>query len=197
MRIIGNNFSEDLFGTFGADFIDALGGNDFVFADAGNDTVLGGTGNDTLDGDTGNDLLIGEAGNDSLLGWDGNDTLEGGLGNDILRGERGNDVLVGGGFELNSGEKDTLTGGTGADVFILGDSLGAYYEDSFGFGTGSFATITDFNSFEGDKIQVFGNIADYSLEPFRGGVDIVYQGDLIGYIENTSNVILESDFIFV
>ena len=197
MDIIGSNLSENLFGTFRADFIDALGGNDFVFADAGNDTVLGGTGNDTLDGGMGNDILRGEADNDSLLGWDGNDTLEGGLGNDILRGEVGADILVGGGFQLNSNEQDTLTGGSGADVFVLGDSIGAYYEDSFGFGAASYATITDFNALEGDKIQVFGNINDYRLEAFGGGLDIVYQGDIIGFVQNTTNVFLNTDFIFV
>ncbi len=206
MKTIGLNSAEDIFGTLGSDFIDGLDGNDFVFGDAGDDTILGGTGKDTLDGGTGNDVLIGESGNDRLLGWDGDDTLKGGLGNDLLRGELGNDVLnggfgkdilVGGGFKYNSKELDTLTGGAGADVFILGDSLGAYYLDSFGFEASSFATITDFDALEGDKIQVFGTSQDYTLSNLGNGVDILYQGDLIAFVENTTDVIPTIDFVFV
>ncbi|MDJ0726353.1 MAG: calcium-binding protein [Prochloraceae cyanobacterium] len=202
MKTIGLNSAEDIFGTLGSDFIDGLDGNDFVFGDAGDDTILGGTGKDTLDGGTGNDVLIGESGNDRLLGWDGDDTLKGGRGNDVLNGENGNDILVGGGFDLrgfdlNSKELDTLTGGAGADVFILGDSLGAYYLDSFGFEASSFATITDFDALEGDKIQVFGTSQDYTLSNRGNGVDILYQGDLIAFVENTTDVVPTIDFVFV
>lgn len=182
MDIIGNNFGEDLIGTLNADYIDGLGGNDFIFGDDGNDT---------------------------LLGFDGDDTLDGGLGNDIVVGEAGNDVIVGGGFDLNSNQVDILTGDfernsidngfRGADTFVLGDSSGAYYLDSPGFERSSYAIITDFNYLDGDKIQVSGSINDYNvLNSASGfGVDILYKGDLIAVVENTTNVFKEADFIYV
>jgi len=195
--IIGTEFNDDLFGTSGADFIDGLGGDDFILAYHGNDTVYGESGNDYIDGGWGDDDLFGEAGNDIILGDLGDDDLFGGLGNDYLDGEAGADYLYGGGEVLDSKELDTLTGGLGPDVFFLGDMYGAYYEDSFGLGEASYATITDFNALEGDQIQVFGSIDDYSLETFAGGLDIFYKGDLIAFVQNTTDVVPSIDFVFV
>jgi len=82
----------------------------------------------------------GSGGNDTLLGGDGNDLLFGQGGNDILNGGAGNDILLGGSSDNVTG--NTLTGGTGADtfMFVKGDS-----------GT---STITDFNTSEGDVIDL-------------------------------------------
>jgi Ca2+-binding RTX toxin-like protein len=182
----------DYYGTIYNDIIDPLNiSDDYIFADAGNDIAYGWDGNDTIDGWTGNDTLYGEAGNDYLLGYDGNDTLSGGTGTDTLNGEWGNDILNGGGYSYDSFEYDTLTGGAGADTFVLGDYFGAQYEGS------GYATITDFNWAEGDKIQVYGNVEDYSLSAYGSGVDIFYQGDLLAYVENTTDVIPSLDFIAV
>ncbi|WP_019506863.1 calcium-binding protein [Pleurocapsa sp. PCC 7319] len=160
-----------------------------IFGYEGDDTLSGLDGDDLLDGWTGNDELLGDFGNDILLGYTGNDSLLGGTGNDLLAGEAGDDLLNGyGQTEL---EYDTLSGGVGADIFVLGDMSGVYYAEL------GFATISDFEWIEGDKIQVFGSASDYSLSEFDGGMDIYYQNDLIGYVENTTDVLLESDFIFV
>ncbi|MGF1489592.1 MAG: hypothetical protein ACFBSE_21080 [Prochloraceae cyanobacterium] len=132
-----------------------------------------------INGDNFNNFLVGGFGNDSISGFDGNDTLDGN------------------GVTFNNNELDTLTGGLGSDTFVLGDLIDAYYLDSFGFGENSYATITDFFAVEGDRIEVFGNRADYQLEPFQGGIDILYQGDLIAYVENTTDVNLNRDFIFL
>lgn len=181
MSIIeGTLFNDDLLGTTA---------DNFIFGDAGNDTLSGLGGDDLLDGWTGNDELFGDSGNDILLGYTGNDSLQGGAGTDLLAGEAGDDLLNGyGQTEL---EYDTLIGGVGADIFVLGDAAGVYYTEL------GFATISDFEWIEGDKIQVFGSANDYSLSEFDGGMDIYYQNDLIGYVENTTDVLLESDFIFV
>ena len=186
----------------GSDFDDDIVGNEFsnnLFGDDGNDTLLGGAGNDYLDGWFGDDYLNGEAGNDTLLGYYGNDYLNGGTGNDNLYGEGGNDTLNGGGYGYDSGEYDTVTGGSGADTFVLGDAWGSFYLDSSYKGWGSYATITDFDWREGDKIQVFGSASDYTLTPFGNGTDINYHGDLIGYVENVTypDIILSIDFDFV
>jgi VCBS repeat-containing protein len=78
-------------------------------------------------------------GNDTLLGGNGDDILFGQGGNDILNGGNGNDILIGG------KGNDTLTGGAGADTFAwkAGDT-----------NSGGFDVIKDFNSSEGDKIDL-------------------------------------------
>lgn len=139
----------------------------------------------TITGTYFDNYLYGGAGDDYIEGLDGDDCLLGGAGDDTLVGS---DPWV---WDSGAGEFDTLSGGAGADTFILGDSYEAYYQ---GFG---FATITDFNWAEGDQIQVFGSIDDYTLTTFADGMDILYQGDLIGFVENTTDVIPSYDFIFV
>lgn len=139
---------------------------------------------------------IGGSGNDSIIGNDANNNLQGGEGHDTLHGDTGNDILTGSNpdfYNSGSGEYDNLTGGVGADIFILGDSYEAYYQGD------GFATITDFDYSEEDQIQVFGSASNYSLQEdtFNGGIDILYEGDLIGYVSNTTNVIVTEDFIFV
>ncbi len=120
-----------------------------------------------------------------------NDYLEGTSSSDSIFAHEGDDILNGGGYSYDSFEYDTLTGGAGADTFVLGDYFGAQYE---GFG---YATITDFDWEEGDKIQVFGSLNDYYVSTNgSGGVDILYQGDLLAQVTNTTDVIAVYDFIF-
>ncbi|MDJ0532956.1 MAG: S8 family serine peptidase [Xenococcaceae cyanobacterium MO_207.B15] len=154
---------------------------------SGIEDVVTGDGHDSLIGNSVNNSLSGMRGNDTIIGGSGNDTLQGGDGSDILTGSNPNV------YNSGSGEYDDLTGGVGADIFVLGDSYEAYYQD-FGY-----ATITDFDWSEGDTIQVFGSASDYSLQEdtFNGGIDILYQGDLIGYVSNTTDVIISYDFTFV
>jgi Ca2+-binding RTX toxin-like protein len=183
----------------GNDYVDGWYGNDYIDGGSGNDTLMGYYGNDTLDGWSGDDKLYGEAGHDKLLGYDGNDQLYGGAGNDVVNGESGNDTLNGGGYGYNSYEYDTLSGGAGADKFVLGESYsGAYYTG------GGYATITDFYWGEGDKFQVYGSQSDYSLDKsynWSGGgaldTAIYYKGDLLAVAQDTTNVYLGADFNYV
>ena len=89
--------------------------------------------NNKLQGATKNDDLEGLAGDDVLFGKAGNDTLNGGDGNDSLTGDAGFDVLI---------------GGKGADVFIFTNIKDAPVSRS------GIDVITDFNSKEGDKIDL-------------------------------------------
>jgi Ca2+-binding RTX toxin-like protein len=176
--------------------------NDYIFGDEGDDALYGFKGNDFLDGWAGNDVVVGYEGRDTLLGGDGDDTLgdwyHGEPGTDSLNGGAGNDVLYGYGGGV---EYDTLTGGGGADKFVLGQETNssvngyAYY-----LGSG-YATITDFNWAEGDKFQVYGNESDYSLKYDTSSADtrtrIFYKDDLIAIVQDTTNVILSADFNFV
>jgi Ca2+-binding RTX toxin-like protein len=141
--------------------------------------------------------LVGNGGDDSLFGGYGADYLSGGTGGDYLSGGAGNDVLIG--YSINFGiepefEFDTLEGGTGADTFVLGEGA-AFYASPV---TDEFARIVDFSRAEGDKIQVFGSVSDYTLESdVFGGTIIGYQDNIIAVVENVTNLSLSVDFNFV
>lgn len=169
---------------------------------SGNDQITGSRGADTINTGDGEDLIFGGAGKDKINGEGDNDTLYGGLGGDTVRGGEGDDLLNGYGF---TEEYDILTGGQGADTFVLGDNTflndgTVYYGETAGFG---FARITDFDWQEGDKFEVFGDIADYSLTyGNRYGISaqdtfIEYKGDLIAIVQDTTDVIISADFNFV
>ncbi|MEH2082822.1 MAG: calcium-binding protein [Nostoc sp.] len=134
--------------------------NNFLFGNTSNNTLNGRVGDDTLDGSNGDDILNGEDGNDSLQGGPGNEILNGGSGNDILIG-----TFPGSPLPPGLGETDTLTGGIGADRFILGDAVNIFYDDnnSVNPGFGDYATITDFDSSQ-DRIELKGSLQDYRLQ---------------------------------
>lgn len=130
-----------VWGRAGADRISASG----VSVEA---MLSGGLGNDSLTGGSGANLLFGGSGADSLSGGDAGDLLVGGLGADTILGGGGNDVLIGGDLlrprELSAWRAflgdwtagrnpqatadlavvddalDALTGGSGRDLFVLG-----------------------------------------------------------------------------
>lgn len=199
-NLSGSSFSDTLFGDSNNNILDGNGGNDILNGDGGRDIVNGDAGNDSIAGDSGDDTLSGNAGNDILLGGTDNDTLLGGIGDDTLNGYGGGvgeiDILTG---DLSTSQPDTRGRTDGADIFVLGNAAGAFY-----LGVG-LARITDFFWGEGDKIQAYGNQSDYSLsvQNFTGAGSsdhdtlIFYQSDLIGVVQDTTNVILSADFIFV
>ena len=214
--IDGTQNANVLHGTENADAISAEEGDDVIFGNDGNDALFGGNGSDRLFGDMGDDSLFGDDGRDRLFGGDGLDTLNGNLGKDTLIGGIGNDLLVGGegedrliGVELNSSqpglnEQDTLAGGLGIDTFVLGNEVGIFYSDD-----NSFASIKDFDSHE-DKIQLFGDAEQYSLEFLPNSADnidarLIYDSgldedtELVAVIENVNaNLSIDnSAFAFV
>jgi Ca2+-binding RTX toxin-like protein len=164
--IRGNAIGNQINGQGGKDYIHGAGGNDNLYGEAGNDTLIGGLGND---------YLFGGANKDSLVGGGNDDHLYGDAGNDILLGGSGKDYLNGYG---KGTEFDILTGGTHGDTFVLGYSTIGYY-----LGNG-YATITDFNSLQGDKIQVAGSTQDYSLVKSGNNTKILYNKDLIAVVQN-------------
>jgi hypothetical protein len=101
--------------------------------------------NNTLTGNTGNNLLFGAAGRDSIHGGDGNDTL---WGTDASR----------------RNEIDTLTGGGGSNLFVLGNASAVFYNDAYASQVGAtdYAYITDFTPGE-DTLQLKGSAGSYYL----------------------------------
>ncbi len=149
-------------------------------------------------------LAFGYGGDDRLTGWSDNDTLYGGADNDILTGGAGNDVVQGGAGNdsLDGGAgNDTIRGGAGADIFGVGiaaDVTGLSIDIS------SVDTIADFRRNQGDQIVVYGSLSDYSLDKTqnisgRKALDtaIYYQDNLIAVVQDTRQVSLLEDFIFL
>jgi Ca2+-binding RTX toxin-like protein len=84
-------------------------------------------------GGAGNDIVVGNAASNYIDGGSGNDTLAGSVGgygylysSDVVEGGAGDDVLID--FDFGSyytySEDTSLFGGSGNDLYVLGDSLG-------------------------------------------------------------------------
>ncbi|MEA5624999.1 calcium-binding protein [Nostoc sp. UHCC 0251] len=187
-----------------------LGANQENLVLAGRGTING-VGNNLSNVITGNNatnILQGAGGNDTLQGAGGNDTLDGGSGNDILYGDS---ILLSPPPGTSNGI-DVLTGGIGADRFVLGgrDSLFAVrlYDDrnSLTSGLNDYALITDFQRGE-DKIVLAGSASNYVLQDISlgsvQGTGIFFKestNELIGLVQNVSANMLSlssSNFNFV
>jgi Ca2+-binding RTX toxin-like protein len=228
-RLGGTEFDDELIGDAGNNILEGNAGNDTLFGGAGNDELDGGAGVDFLDGgegvdtadfrnegfgitadlnaetttytdDQGNiivevlrdieriratnfdDQLIGNEESNIFWGFDGNDTLIGGAGGDLLIGGAGNDTLVGG------AGNDGLNGGAGADTF-------AFFSANQGTDT-----IADFNSTQGDIIQISATGFSAGLTPgvldsdqFIIGTAAVDGGDRIIYNDVTGALFFDPD----
>ena len=108
---------------------------------AGIYSVTAGNGNDTIDASAYNSSVSLDAGggNNSLIGGNAADSITSGSGNDTLRGWGTTGNIT----------SDTLTGGTGADLFVLGDASSNAYGNS-----GGKALISDFTGGQLDYLQL-------------------------------------------
>jgi Ca2+-binding RTX toxin-like protein len=162
--LIGNVGSDTLDGGDKKDTLEGGDDNDYLFGGRGNDKIRGGGGDDMIhsrngairsqkidlangthtgSSDIGTDKLqsiesfYGGWGDDTILGSAGANTLIGSSGNDVINGKGGDD-------EIWTGfDRDTVTGGTGADFFVF---------DTFGFNTSSL--VRDFKPGK-DRIGIY------------------------------------------
>ena len=128
-----------------------------------------------------------EGGNDSLIGGNGDDTLYGGDGDDILNGT---DSVAVGLLEI-----DSLTGGAGADQFILGDANTAFYSTG---GDQDYAVIQDFTAGL-DTVQLHGSASNYHQSSQAGDL-FLYHGpnqDLVAQFESLTSLNFNSHVTFV
>ena len=213
--IFGNQGNDSIFGNQGDDSIFGNRDNDRLEGSSGNDTIHGGKGNDLVDGGVDVDVLLGELGNDELMGGEGddlifagkdddfldggggNDTLNGDLGNDTILGQLGNDFIIGAGRESGENEIDFLTGGEGADTFVLSNSNVAFYSFS---GGSDYAVITDSNNLENDKMIVFAGDG-IVLGPASVGTDqgtgIFVDRDLIAIVVGMTELEVQNGLILI
>lgn len=112
----------------------------------GDDTITGTQGDDFINGLDGNDTLFGLGGADRLLGSGGADIVDGGAGDDIISNDFADGVV------------DVLTGGTGADRFVLGVYTGASPLTAPD-------RITDFSMAGGDRLDI--GVVDGTLGGLR------------------------------
>ncbi len=224
-RLLGDEGDDRLEAGIGDDTLDGGTGNDTLDGGTGNDRLFGGTGDDYLNGDFGDDSLDGGSGNDIIYGLLGNDSLGGGEGNDNLLGGNGNDRLVGGGGNdyLNgyggTPEQDVLTGGAGADRFVLGERLveqnnlgQAFYTQA---GKNDYALITDWDPKSArsdktfDRVQLAGKSSQYKLNFAKisgiGGaakdteilLKVGKSWERIGIIEDSTKFNLSRDAVYI
>ena len=104
-------------------------------------------------------------------------TIWGTNGNDVLTGSNGSDTISGiasTGTNLGRGQIDTLTGLLGADIFLLVDARGTFYNDGNrrSQGTNDYAIIKDFSVADGDKLQV--NAGSQYLASFNSAANATY-----------------------
>ena len=143
----------------------------------------------------------------SLWGTVGSDIITGGDGPDRITGvlPSGTDAV-----SMGLGQIDVLFGGAGADVFLLGDSRGVFYNDGIknNFGASDYALIKDFNRGE-DKLQL-KNRNSYIFNASDGNLFVyldanrnrkletigVNQDELIGILEGVT-ALNNSDLIMV
>jgi Ca2+-binding RTX toxin-like protein len=123
------------------------------------DELIGNGSNNIIDGLSGEDSIQGEGGDDTLIGGSDNDNLSGGMGDDRLTGCNAENSFLG-------DEKDILTGGDGADRFVLRDARKSAYALS---GANDFATITDFGA--GDAIEL-SSTSRYKLQTTSNGFQL-------------------------
>jgi parallel beta-helix repeat protein len=117
--------------------LDGGDGDDEIIGAHGNDLIFGGLGNDILTGASGNDFLIGGAGSDRMVGSAGHDILVSGemassIDEDSLwafladwvDGRADDDGTADDALDetlVTDTAFDMLTGGSGADLFIIND----------------------------------------------------------------------------
>lgn len=119
----------------------------------------------------------------TLWGSTGSDVITGGAGNDRLAGVLATGTTA---AALGAGQIDRLTGLAGADVFVLGDSRGVFYDDRLAGNQGAsdYARIIDFKVGE-DKLQLRSGV--YLRTVSGGNLSLYWDRNNTGRVEISGN----------
>ncbi|MBB5220235.1 Ca2+-binding RTX toxin-like protein [Amaricoccus macauensis] len=178
-------------GSSGDNLIQPGGGENVVYAGAGNDTIVGGS--ETYAGSSSDrpvEILNGGGGNDAIYGmgstviveFQGEHTTFPGM--DFLSGGAGNDTLYGG------AAFQTMTGGSGRDVFVLSLDPARDYDSIYpNHGLEGFYPTTTITDFERGRDLI--RFAEPGIE-FVGAVEAPDLGTgELGYHRSGADTILE------
>jgi Ca2+-binding RTX toxin-like protein len=161
----------------------------------------GNAGDNTIVGyGIGDNVINGGAGNDNLYGGDGNDVLYAGSGNNLLNGGAGNDTLF-----TSTTSLDTLTGGTGDDVYEIHNTNDQIVENA---SEGTDAVWTDIsytlaanveNLYLVGNINGTGNAGNNTIVGYGAGDNVIAGGGgndtLFGGAGNDTFVFNSSSFL--
>lgn len=213
-KVYGWGDNDVLLGGDGDDYVNGGDGNDIIYGTlmpdpdgysstyVNNDQLYGENGNDRLYGSNGRDTLHGGWHDDVLYGKNGDDLLYGGTYGDVLYGGEGRDRLIGFDARYSAIEWDEFHGGAGGDYFVLGNASKAFYAAKGSGQSDGWARIKDWD-WTNDWIEVHGSANQYRLTRHNWGgsstldTGIVYNNNLICIVEDSTNVYLERDFMFV
>ena len=119
----------------------------------------------------------------TLWGTTNSDTITGGEGNDKLSGVLASSTSA---AALGRRQMDVLTGGLGADIFVLGDARGVFYDDrsNGNLGAADYARITDFQTGI-DKLQLRN--ANYFTTVTNGVTSVYWDRNANNLFDTTSN----------
>lgn len=193
----GNDLNNTLTGGAGANRLNGMGGNDLLDGGAGADTMYGGAGNDTYYVDNAGDAVSEAYGGTDNGGADliqasvsvrlgnyierlqltGSNNIDG-TGNslnNLIYGNDGSNILNGG------AGNDQLTGGLGADVFQFSAACRG-------------DIIKDFNSAEGDVIQLSG-LGAYVINTSGANVTVDFGGGNVITVMNATSADVASHVI--
>ena len=143
-RFVSFRFYETVYGSEGDNIIYANGDSSTfkegwsaqgttIYGISGNNLLYGRQGNDTIYGGTDDDIIFGGSGNNHLYAGGGNNLIYGGEGNDHIYGGDGDDWLFTG--SLEGGASNVLSGGGGANTFVIGKVPEAQeFTETFNFG---------------------------------------------------------------
>lgn len=200
----GRGDNDTVQGFSGDDWVDGNDGNDLVRGGGGDDVAIGGLGEDTVDGRSGDDLVIGgELNANPLTNAELGILRDGGLLEDIFTDETNPVADI-----RDDGAADQLFGGGGSDLLVLGAgdvAEGGRELDDFAIiadaaeGDLGPATITDFNSPEGESIALYfradETVNEDAITVTDDGDDalVSYEGEILARVTGAAGTLTAED----
>ncbi|APX11689.1 calcium-binding protein [Tateyamaria omphalii] len=200
----GRGDNDTVQGFSGDDWVDGNDGADLVRGGGGSDVVIGGQGEDIVDGRSGDDVVIGgELNADPLSNSELRVLRDGGTIDDIFADQTPPIAEV-----RDDGAADQLFGGRGSDLLLMGagdTAEGGSEIDAFAViadaaeGELGPATITDFDSPEGESIALYFRADETVNEDLITVTDdgedalVSYDGEVLARVTGAAGTLTADD----